>query len=64
MSVCSTWKSETKFLFKNMKMRNFDRKHGYNFIYRNTEFSPKTDLLGRVVHMQEQFILLEGIRKR
>lgn len=50
MSVCSTWKSEKKILFKTMEMDSFDPKHRYNFMYRHIEFSPKME---RVVCIQE-----------
>lgn len=58
MSVCSTWKSEKKILFKTMEMDSFDPKHHYNFMYRPIEFSPKME---RVVCIQEQFICVQDI---
>lgn len=53
MSVCSTWKSEKKILFKAMEMGSFDPKHSYTFVYRHIEFSPEMDLLERGVWTQE-----------
>jgi len=40
-----------------MKKWNLDPKHRYNFIYRNTKFSPKKDLLGSFCRIMESFRL-------